>query len=126
MLYLRRRKNESLYIKDNNTGAEIELVILDIFEEGKGPSRRKTVQLGFVDDAKRYTFLRKEVKQRVEDHPSPNPYYLDRMPIGYKPKSQEEINKRLKEVSDDDLEALGAIMTAPPVEQPEDFTVGEV
>lgn len=100
MLYLNRRRNESTYIIDNVTKQEVEVVILDI----KGD----VIQLGFVDPDNKYTILRKEVKQRQENHELPNPFFKDKIPARYKRYRDEqnakltmdELNKYLSESKD--------------------------
>lgn len=86
MLYFNRCRNESTYIIDNKTKQEIEVVILDIQDN--------VVQLGFVDPDNNYTILRKEVKQRQENHELPNPFFKDRIPARYK-RYRDEQNAKL-------------------------------
>jgi carbon storage regulator CsrA len=72
MLHLNRKKNESIFIEHVDTGEVIELVVLEV----KG----KTVKLGFENESKSHTILRKEVKQKQLGNENPNPFYRDRIP----------------------------------------------
>lgn len=69
MLLLTRNPGEVIYIIDNETGKEIEIVIAEV--------QGNRVKLGLVDDGKNYTFLRKEVRERKEGKSDPNPFYRD-------------------------------------------------
>lgn len=72
MLHLNRKKNEVIHLIHNETGQTIDVVVLEI--------RGKTVKLGFEDDTKSHTVLRKEVRQAQQQYKDPNPYYKDRKP----------------------------------------------
>lgn len=88
MLYLDRKKNQSIELKDKTTGNVVHVVILDI--------QGKNVRIGFEDESNSHTILRKEVRQRNEGLPDANPFYQDRIPN--KPPK--------KESAPDPLEAL--------------------
>jgi len=93
MLHLDRRVNETILLIHNETGEEITLVILDV--------RGKNITLGFEDNNKSHTILRKEVKQRQENHDNPNPFYKDRVPHWYKKnKAKKEDKDGLAELVD--------------------------
>jgi carbon storage regulator CsrA len=72
MLHLNRKVNEVIEIVDNQSGKKTELVVLEI--------RGKTVKLGFHNPDMSCTILRKEIRQKKEQHANPNPYYMDRFP----------------------------------------------
>lgn len=93
MLYLDRRVNETILLINNATGEQITLVVLNV----KG----KVITLGFDDSNKSHTILRKEVKQRQENHDNPNPFYRDRIPHWYKKTKKVEEKDSLQELVDD-------------------------
>jgi carbon storage regulator CsrA len=94
MLHLNRKPNESIYIIDNETGHTVELVILEV----KG----KTVKLGFENADRSSTILRKEIKQKKENHDNPNPYYKDKIPQFFRStKPVEEVNDGLEQYVND-------------------------
>lgn len=72
MLHLNRKKGEVIHLIHNQTGEQVDLVILEV----KG----KIVKIGFENDTKTHTILRKEVRQAQQEHPSPNPWYKDQKP----------------------------------------------
>jgi carbon storage regulator CsrA len=105
MLHLNRKPNESIYIIDNETGHTVELVILEV----KG----KTVKLGFENADRSSTILRKEIKQKKENHDNPNPYYKDKIPQFYRS------TPRVEETPNDGLEKyLDTIIPATDTEEP--------
>jgi len=67
VLILTRTQGEVIYIQDNDTGEVITLLVSKI--------QRNTVALGLEGNKERYTFLRKEVLERQQDHPNPSSYY---------------------------------------------------
>jgi carbon storage regulator CsrA len=91
MLHLNRKPNESIIIIDNETGHQVELVVLEV----KG----KTVKLGFANEDKSSTILRKEIKQKKENHPNPNPYYKDKIPHFFR-----SVNQQVETPPNDGLE----------------------
>jgi carbon storage regulator CsrA len=103
MLNLNRKSNQSIFIRDNDTGKELELIVLSI--EGK------TVKLGFEGDSQKFTILRKEVKQREENHENPNPFYKDRIPTvrrrheGIPLLSMDELNNYFKQAQEENKAA---------------------
>lgn len=72
MLHLNRKKGEVIHLIHNQTGEQVDLVILEV----KG----KIVKIGFENDTKTHTILRKEVRQAQQKHTSPNPWYKDQKP----------------------------------------------
>ena len=86
MLYLDRKINEVINIEQNTTGATLEVVVLGVRRRWNRTANEyeHVVKLGFVDDAKEFTFLRKEVKMRQDGADSPNPYYKDNIPTPYR------------------------------------------
>lgn len=98
MLHLNRKKNEVIYLQNNSTGEIVTLVVLEV--------RGKTVKLGFENDSRSHTVLRKEVKQKQENHENPNPYYMDRIPKSYLFKKEQQKNNPTTFNKDEKLEGL--------------------
>jgi len=69
MLLLTRKLGEVIYITDNVTGEEVTLIVSEI--------NQNNVKIGLEDPNMRFTFLRKEVREREEGKENPNPYYND-------------------------------------------------
>ena len=72
MLHLNRQKNQVIHLTHNESGDTVDVVVLEV--------RGKTVKLGFENDTKSHTILRKEVKQAQQNHADPNPFYRDKKP----------------------------------------------
>jgi sRNA-binding carbon storage regulator CsrA len=75
MLHLNRQKNQVIHLTHNESGDTVDVVVLEV--------RGKTVKLGFENDTKSHTILRKEVKQAQQNHADPNPFYRDKKPTPY-------------------------------------------
>lgn len=100
MLYLDRKINEVINVESNQTKASMDVVVLGVRRRFNRSTREYDyiVKLGFVDDAKEYTFLRKEVKMRQDGTPNPNPYFKDNIP--FTAKELYDVNKILQEEYD--------------------------
>jgi sRNA-binding carbon storage regulator CsrA len=101
MLHLNRKKNEVIHLVHNESGDTVDLVVLEI--------RGKTVKLGFENDTKSHTILRKEVRQAQQQFKDPNPYYKDKKPthtyVG-RPTGMNNIPMVDMQAATDDLEQL--------------------
>lgn len=83
MLFLDRKKNQSIELYNKKTGEVIHVIILDV--------HGGNIRLGFEDPTNSCTILRKEVRQRNEGSATPNPFYDDRIPNTHKPSIQKEL-----------------------------------
>lgn len=74
MLNLNRKPGEAIYIRREGTDEVLTLVVLSI------KSDKQIVTLGFENETKEFSILRKEVQERDEGKELPNPFYKDRIP----------------------------------------------
>lgn len=105
MLFLNRKPNEVIYIQDSETGETLTLLVTKV--------HGKTVTLGFENDSKKFTILRKEVKERQDGKDFPNPFYKDRIPKFWLDKQNQKDSETHKAI-----DAFAANLETHPIVEP--------